>query len=520
MKKILLLVLSGFMMLSCLKDLGNYEYHELLEPEISGIADTLVLKENRHLSLLPSLGAEEFAEDDFDFEWKVFSKEGQSLVLAETLALDMDVNLVPGTYMLIFRMTEKDSEIFWQKKFTLQVSDITSEGWMVLCTEGPSRRTRLDMYSAVTSQVVTDVLEGNGMPELHGPLSICWMKGNLVDRNSPFYLVTEEGTTRLGKNGFEWKEEYGLEYEMGRQSDPRPMLVNEVVNGKMLCDKGKVYYSDCLVSTGLFAEISPSLKAAPVVGSNIVNQNIFIPMAILYDLENKQFMGYAPNLRDDLMGGAEPLHEMNEMVHLLKNLSNAGDITGNAFDEFPVGLDYVWMENTQYDPNKTGTGITYAVLKDGERYYLYGIQTGDLLGGSEFSGPAFAIGKAYYADITDCTAIEKADHFAFSSLNGFMYYSVGGSVYRADLSDPEHVRSEKQFTLPGEQISVLKFNIFKDSDLYLRNYDLVVASNRNGQGVLRIYEGFKTEGDFSLSSPVRYDGFGEIVDVAYREMLD
>ena len=522
MKRTILLILSSLMLLSCLKDLGNYEYHELMEPEISGLDERIVLKEDRHLHLAPGLGGEEFTSEKYTFEWKAISKEGVETLLAETPVLDKEILLLPGNYTLIFRITEKATHIFWQQKCELQISDVTSEGWMILCEEGKDRTVRMDMYSEVSKKVILDVLKGNGMPELHGPHRISWMQGNLVDKDSPFYLTTEDGTTRLGKNGFEWKEEYSLEYEMGRQSDSRPVQINEVVNGKILCDHNTVWYSDCLVATGLFAQISPSLKAAPAVGTNLVNKNIFIPMSLLYDLENKRFMGYAPNLRDDLMGNAEPLHEMNEMVDLLENLSNAGKVVGNAFEEFPVGLDYVWMENTQYDPNKTGTGITYAVLKDEKKFYLYGIQSGELLGGVDVGGPAFAIGKAYHADLSGCQDIALADHFAFSSLTACMYYAVGGTLYRVDLSNPQQIRSERQFSLDGEKIEVLEFNLYKDPDLALKNYDLVVASNEIFNDVegghLRIYEGFTSEGDFKGVRPTHYKGFGHIVDVAYREL--
>ena len=38
-------------------------------------------------------------------------------------------------------------------------------------------------------------------------------------------------------------------------------------------------------------------------------------------------------------------------------------------------------------------------------------------------------------------------------------------------------------------------------------------------GVLRIYEGRESDGDFSKVEPVVYDGFKEIVDVEYKERI-
>ena len=88
MKRTILLILSSMMLLSCLKDLGNYEYHELLEPEISGLEERIVLKEDRHLHLAPELGGEEFTSGNYTFEWKAVSKEGAVTLLADTPALE------------------------------------------------------------------------------------------------------------------------------------------------------------------------------------------------------------------------------------------------------------------------------------------------------------------------------------------------------------------------------------------------------------------------------------------------
>lgn len=512
--------------MACAEDLGNYDYHDLLEPEITGLDENISVLTHSRLQLTPDLGENEFTDENYAFEWKAIAKNvtEEVTVLADTRALDYEVKLFPGSYNLYFRVTERRTGIFWQVMSHLLVSEATSEGWMVLCKEGDNNRVRLDMISKVTDQTITDVLKDTGMPEMHNPYRISWLTGNLVDPESPFYLTTAEGATRLGRNGFQWKEEYKLDYEMGTHMEqaPAPQVINSFTNGKMFADNGNVYFSDCLVFTGLFGEIGESMPAAPVMGVNLVNDMIMVPMAIIYNTEEKEFYGYAPGLRDAVLGNSKPLHKMNDMVQLLKSLSNGGEITGDAFEEFPKGRDYVWMENTTYDPNKTGTGITYAVLKQGAKYEVYGIQTGELLGGLQFGGPAFAIGKAYYGDLSACQDIDKATQFAFSSLNAYMYYAVGGTVYRVDLQQEGQLKAQRQFSLPmGEVVKVLKFNIFKDRELYLQDYNLVVGSTLGeNNGKLRIYEGFKSGGDFSKVKAVVYTGLGNIVDVCYREMLD
>ena len=99
-----------------------------------------------------------------------------------------------------------------------------------------------------------------------------------------------------------------------------------------------------------------------------------------------------------------------------------------------------------------------------------------------------------------------------------MYYAVGSTVYRVDLSQ-KPLTAEVQFTLPGETVTCLKFNLYRNSENMQKSYDLIVGSMKDGNGVMRVYEGRDSDGDFTAVTPVRYDGFKEIVDVEYKERV-
>ena len=212
------------------------------------------------------------------------------------------------------------------------------------------------------------------------------------------------------------------------------------------------------------------------------------------------------------------MREMNEMAELMEDMqATTGGVTGSAFDEFPTGLDYVYMENTRYDPGSGQMAVTYTVLADGDKRYLYGIQLGDIVPQSWSSCPN-ALGKAYYGDLSECTDITKVtDLFAFSSLKNCMYYAVGGTLYQVDLST-KPLQAKVQFTLPGgEEITRLKFNLFRKNTSDSRSYNLIIGSLRGEEGILRIYNDTEMSGDFSGVEPEVYDGFARIVDVTYRE---
>jgi hypothetical protein len=52
-----------------------------------------------------------------------------------------------------------------------------------------------------------------------------------------------------------------------------------------------------------------------------------------------------------------------------------------------------------------------------------------------------------------------------------------------------------------------------------KSYDLVVGSLKDGEGVLRVYEGRESGGDFTDVTPQTYEGFAKIVDVEYKERI-
>jgi hypothetical protein len=65
----------------------------------------------------------------------------------------------------------------------------------------------------------------------------------------------------------------------------------------------------------------------------------------------------------------------------------------------------------------------------------------------------------------------------------------------------------------------MKFNLYQRSENMQKSYDLVVASVKDGEGVLRIYEGRDSDGDFSKVEPEVFRGFARIVDMEYKERV-
>ncbi|MCD8318135.1 MAG: hypothetical protein LUC45_04460 [Paraprevotella sp.] len=512
----LLWLLLPFLWQSCAEDKGNYSYHDLNDLNIT-FEDAYSAIAREEFTITPTVNAKEFNPDNYTYEWWAYDQTDsqEPVQLGTDLNLDLVLNLQQGKYLLVLKIKDKSSDIYYQKTATLKVDTPTSLGWLVLCSDGG--RVRLDMVSHIKTEdnVYYDLLKGTDLENWRDPYQL------VCDPNmqEPFYLVTGSGTTRLSNNYFQWNESYmiGNEFGSGSYTGTVRFLATHKP-GKILIDSsGRVYYCNTLSGDGLFGSVrSNSFYVAPAAGYN-AKGSPYVPLFMMWDRNNRRFVACA-----------------SEFVTLgLDNLIDIPMVEMDA-DGFPtVGedvftwpsrtdqMDFFCMENTRYDRNQDGNGMTYAILGKGQQRFLYGVILNELYAYAE-PKYGYTYEKSYYMDISGCTDIASATHFAFSSLKAFMYYAVGNKVYRVNLSNTTPT-AELQFQLPeGEEITCLKFYLWEQDDTENRSYDLIVGSkdSHTGEGKLRIYDGFTNEGNFQGAEPKEeYGGFADIVDVIYRENI-
>lgn len=103
-------------------------------------------------------------------------------------------------------------------------------------------------------------------------------------------------------------------------------------------------------------------------------------------------------------------------------------------------------------------------------------------------------------------------------------YSVGGKVYKFDLTNPT-VAAVQVLDFPGEEVAELKFNPFYYPTYKRwernREYDLVVGTNVTAKddsecGIVRFYNIPELyTGTITLKK--EFEGFGRILEIAYKE---
>ena len=516
MRKIIHILFAVFTLVcACSQDLGNYDYIDLEEPVVSGLEDQEVFTLSR-LKLAPKIEGGDFVDTEYTFEWMVLDQNSsaEAVIIGTERNLDYEVTLAPGAYTLYFTITEIKTGLYWRKEINLTVSSSMSEGWMVLCTD--EGRARLDIVSATTGETMTDVLKGNGMPQMNGPRKIQWLSDK-TDAASPYYLLTDDGATRLGRDAFEWKREYDFDYEVAVQEKLIPHSITTGGFGKVIVSGTDAHYCEVMGIDGLYGSaVNKGFAVAPFVGANVLATQVYAAVYLLYDTDNKRFVSYCPLLATNDLGNLNPVAGMDEMGQIAEGMAPGSGVVGNAFKDWPEGMECVYIENTRYDPGNAKMGLTYALMNDGTSCHLYGIQLGDIL---RYADCTYVLGKGYYGDLSLCRNIlDPSALYAFSSLKSCMYYAVNGSVYRVNLSE-DSLKEELQFSLPGETITCLKFNLYQKSENMQKSYDLIVGSIKNGKGILRVYEGRESGGNFKGVEPVTYTGFAEIVDVTYKERI-
>lgn len=533
-KLLLILTAIAATVSSCSEDIGNYDYKDIPEIEIEGISSSLTTLSLQQLSVVVELKGLQPDEHRYEYEWlaiKQFAPDNANEPLEEVIATTKDLNevitLAPGAYKLIYTVTDKQLEVFYQKQIDLSVITTTSEGWVVLSSENGN--VRLDMVSNVLGEEIhtKDILADSDIPLKKGPISLIALSPDnkddmsairQVDPLSPFYLLTEEGTTRLHKTAFKWEEEYLFKYEMGDVSSVKPSHISAAGAYRMVTSDAGIFTSDYSTGpTGLFG--SPSnftrgednkkqfIKVAPYVGANIANPMQIVPIFMFYDLDNKRFSYHPTDGYLELTGSTVPVgcFEMTD-----------GEAGGNAFS-FPQGYDFVYMENSGRVASTsmwgTPNSITYTILENDGVHHLYGIGLDDyymaLMG-------MVAYTKVSYANLVNCTGIANAKHFAFSPLNNQFFYAIENKVYRVNF-DEDKPSAELQFELEGE-ITLLKFYLYKDAENKNRSNNLIVGSDKGGVdgGELRVYN---AENNLEqLTDPEVYlSGFAKVVDVIYKE---
>ena len=235
MKYKIVIILTLFAAVSCIKDTGNYDYRDInglvIDPRtgIKGISGRYNVPLGERLMITPELEftiGEEYGEQRF--EWHVLDGSNRSRgVISRERNLDYIVGAPytsrQATYQMLYCVYVKagDKEVRYDQQFTLIVQDKMMVGFIMICeTEDNFDIELISLYQDTLTQYhnVLDFFQSELPREGITPWDVvCYPDAYspMVNRPSDdkgfaIWILTDKGTERLRVEDYEWREEYDI----------------------------------------------------------------------------------------------------------------------------------------------------------------------------------------------------------------------------------------------------------------------------------------------------------------------
>lgn len=464
------------LVISCSKDKGNYDYHDINELTIGGLQSSYSgLTGIDTLRISPTVEMTESVNDPSRFEYIWLAKKGSTIVdtLGTEKELNYLINLPPDSYTLQVRMLDKQTKVVWTGKANLTIATPYSKGLMLI-GEDANGNAEVDMLSMVRDTITfKSLLAESGLPTLRGPINIQHSGGTASYMK--LWVFTNAGSYYLDRLTMKGKESdrFG---KLVYTTDPinketlspiimAPQIRNAAGNvgstyvRAMMTNDGNIFTTYMALNGGDFYanpinrdknDLGKLLTTAPYLLYPIGD----LSSMLWYDTTNERFMNY------------------NSFILNTSSITLADD----AVDAFPwnqaaTGRSLVYAENTRNTDGGSTNGNSFAVMKDkSNTHFIY-----------KFYASSIPAKRAAYTVSSIATNFDKADFYAFSSNRSVIFYTVGNSLYAYDYNPG----NERAYQFPGigaDEITMLKFDTQID---HLTNSLYIGTYNATTKGTLR-----------------------------------
>lgn len=492
---ILMIVCTAF--IACYKDKGNYDYHPINELTFANFDTTngYRVEYGETLTVSPQLQGSldpDGTKHAYTYEWS-FDLPDRDTVISTEKVLNLKMTVNPGTYVLQYKVIDKETGVQFRTRTQLLVTTKIFEGYLVLSdVNGASR---LDMLSYYRTDNVfephIDVLAemGSTLPPQGKPIQVFCMETMYVAVATPqsyrVYLVSETGTNYIDAETFGYTQFNSIRYEM------TGALPDNFKPSRFTGGARYGFLPAMIMTEG--NDIYTRAYAAPTFG--------YVPTNI-YPGASKPFKAW-PQAVSKGSDGTIVIYNMDKRAFTTSSFDavNVADVPPGL--KYPTGKDMVYMEDLPTSDQ------VYAVLKDPglPNYYIVRFITGNE--------------PNYYDAVTNATDFDKATAYAVSPDLGYLFYAVGGKLYEYDLS------LKKSFLMLDKGthvISHISFQRFFNRALYSKyaaweklltvgSYDPAGAAGSNG--TMELYS--VPPVNAALTRTNIWTGFGRIASVSYRE---
>jgi hypothetical protein len=474
--KIILFTTLIVVLSSCLKDEGNYIYHDINEIKVTGIASSYsMMIDLDTLEIDPVVTMTDGDIDDasrFEYMWLAVKAYQTKDTLSKTRKLKYNIKLKPDTYEFYLKIVDKQTGVTWSTISKLVVGTPYTKG-ILLIGENSQGNAQVQMLSMVNDTILfADMLKDSGFPAVKDPIDVLHTGGSdsyvkiwVLTGSSAFSidrLNQKCSAPNIFKNMVFTAEpitEELIPVNIGPRIKDKAGALSSNLYRAIICKNGYVFNTMFALNGGDYytepvnreaSNYSKLIKARPEMFYGLTSWKGFL----WYDKEGERFM----------------------QVGAYTNVSNAiTDLPGDIFpwNQMTLGRTLVYGENTlNTDGGSTG-GNSFAIMKDNNgKYYIYKFYVGTNLE------------KRGYYPVKDLAInFASADKYAFSSKRTVLFYTVGKDLYAYDYNQG----NEKCYKLDGfgnESISMIKF----DTQIETSSNPLYIATyNNSGSGTLKKY---------------------------------
>lgn len=524
MRKLILILWAGILSvlsISCYDDEGSNDYHPINEVKISDWKkggytaifkiDTLKITPLSYLDTVRQEPVIEFTQDSdpsrYEYEWKVIASSStddrdKGIILSTERDLRYFVDLKPDSYNLFLKVKDTKTDLIWKSNTILNVLSVTDKGFFIL-GEKEDGTVGLDMISMAKDTIVLkNLLEGSGLPELRGPLRVMYTGSYYYETPSmKLWVSTESGSYYLDLNSF--------------VSGPMNTLRSMTYSGIQLPDvlnvvdmAAKQRYTGMTMSRVMMTEdyvFGASLYSDENYGNpsnrmDVMSEKCFRPFPCIFTSIISPSGWIIYNADDNyftMLRSADGL-----------SVSQLQDKAGEAFPWIqPAGRTCIYGENTFNTVGGSSNGNSYALMEDGDHFYIYQFYA-YIRSYIPSDMPQKRAG--YTIDKSKVTSLKSGLLYAFASKRSLLLYADGQILHAYDYVNGIHYDKDL-----GDPITFIKF------DPYGNNFDelMVGTYNTAKKGIVTRYLLGSDLDSFELEplKDCRWDGLVKVKDIDYRE---
>ncbi|MGN6419219.1 MAG: PKD-like family lipoprotein [Pseudobacter sp.] len=498
-KHIPIILLSVLFFFACMKDKGNYEYHEVDDPVIVKGIDSVYLVDVNEEALVidPEITTPDGNPIDtslFSYQWKIDQdlsggedyatlyplstsprleiKKGE---VAATIAGNTVRNNFMGAFSAFFRVTDKKTGLSKDTYFKFIFGSISSNGWLLLC-EQPDGSSRLGMISAIyNDSLISDVLKTtrSAFPTTGKPrfITIDYQYQFTPNSGPHPFIGTSTNFALLGPDTLEYSPP---RYDLRKNISGLPAQAN--FSTARFFSSGYLHY---LYNDGSIYWLE-EYDGNQFNAINSFNNTKF--------RASEQMAIYSGQ-------GAIVFNEETKTFLRSPNADYCLELPAGTLFNFSTKQELRYIT---FADNFNG-GEIFAILDSTTKVNL-----------ARFSGTGL---QSYYKEIL-APDIGKATQFAVDDVYGYVFYSVNGKLYQYNMIE-QKARLVQDFG--NNKITLIK-NFTNLQDLSGQYFNTLVVCTYNeadiSSGSLELFTPPNLNGDVELVKSIKKTG--KIVDVAHK----